>query len=160
MSSRVRNCLPTRSGLARPCHECPVYTYSFLSGEPNPCSFYAPKWVTLLTSYDPTRLSKIPFFATSTSMFPSFFPSFSHRFPIIFSSVSIMFPSFSHHFLQRCPTFAPAGEAKLVAKAVRKLGLALCERDRPQEAARCASEAVVFCKKVPGGSVGTIIFLG
>ena len=59
-------------------------------------------------------------------------------------------------FLEPLPTIHPPGEAKLVAKAVRKLGLALCERDRPQEAARSASEAVVFCKKVQRGQRKTI----
>ncbi|CAJ1383307.1 unnamed protein product [Effrenium voratum] len=43
--------------------------------------------------------------------------------------------------------YQAAGEAQLLAKAVRKLGTASCERDRPEDAAKQASEAVIFCRK-------------
>ncbi|CAE7805139.1 eryA, partial [Symbiodinium sp. CCMP2456] len=43
--------------------------------------------------------------------------------------------------------FRQAGEPKQVAKAVKKVGNSCCEQDKPEEAARNASEAVVFCKK-------------
>eukprot|EP00913_Durusdinium_trenchii_P001840 g1706.t1 len=52
-----------------------------------------------------------------------------------------------HEARQAEQLYRRAGESKKVAKAVRKLGFACCEQDRPSAAARCASEAVVFCRK-------------
>ena len=42
-------------------------------------------------------------------------------------------------------------EARLLARATRKVGYALCEADRPEEAAREASQAVVLCRKQGDG---------
>ena len=54
--------------------------------------------------------------------------------------------------------FRQAGEPKQVAKAVKKVGSSCCEQDKPEEAARNASESVVFCKKA--GVLGAFPVVG